>query len=155
MVSKEDFTHDEWEELVFATVAVGNIIIHSDLNVLGAVAETSALVKTSLADPAPGPAGEMQRVLYQALREPGEIELPKGKGPEFVDALFVHVQAAGAAVDRVCTPEEAAGYKDFLASVALAVAEAHKDGGHFGIGGVLVSDKEKAALARIDETLGR
>jgi hypothetical protein len=52
-------------------------------------------------------------------------------------------------LDAKCTQEEAAGFKQWLLDVAQAVAEADKEGSHFGIGGQRVSDKEQTALAEL------
>ena len=52
------------------------------------------------------------------------------------------------------TPEETNEIKEWLAKVAQATAEAAKEGGFLGIGGVLVSDQEKAALATVHDALG-
>jgi hypothetical protein len=41
-----------------------------------------------------------------------------------------------------------------VARVAQATAEAAKEGGFLGFGGTLVSEEEKAAIARIESTLG-
>lgn len=48
-------------------------------------------------------------------------------------------------------PEEAAAMKDWLQAIAQKAAEAAKEGGFLGFGGVTVSDAEKAALGEISE----
>ncbi len=57
-------------------------------------------------------------------------------------------------LDEKCLSEEAAGFKQWIMDIAQAVAEADKEGSHFGIGGVKVTNKEKAALAEIKSYLG-
>jgi hypothetical protein len=52
-------------------------------------------------------------------------------------------------------PEEAAGFKGWLMSIARAAAEAGKeDQGFLGRGGVLVNDAERAALLEVATLLG-
>jgi hypothetical protein len=51
------------------------------------------------------------------------------------------------------SPGELEAFKAAIRSIGKATAEAAKEGGIFGIGGTLVSDDEKAALARIDGAL--
>jgi len=51
-------------------------------------------------------------------------------------------------------PDEAAAFKSWLLSVAQKSAEAGKEGGFLGFGGVAVSDAEKATLAEIAAALG-
>jgi len=45
------------------------------------------------------------------------------------------------------------GFKAWLNSISEKVAEASSEGGFLGIGGVKVSDKEKATLADISKAL--
>jgi hypothetical protein len=50
-------------------------------------------------------------------------------------------------------PSDAAAYKAWLAHISQNVAEASKEGGFLGFGGVQVSDAEKATLAEISAAL--
>jgi hypothetical protein len=50
-------------------------------------------------------------------------------------------------------PEDAAGFKSWLRTVAQRAAEAGKEGGFLGFGGVAVSDAEKATLQEISQAL--
>lgn len=68
-----------------------------------------------------------------------------------LDAL----RAGAALLDARCTPREATGTKHWLLEIARVTAEAGKeDQGFFGRGGVMVNDKERAALALVAEALG-
>ena len=49
---------------------------------------------------------------------------------------------------------DAAGFKAWLQDVARTAAEAGKEGGFMGFGGVAVSDAERATLAEISSALG-
>ena len=51
-------------------------------------------------------------------------------------------------------PHDAAAFKGWLRELSQHVAEAAKEGGFLGIGGVLVSEAEKATLTEISSTLG-
>ena len=51
-------------------------------------------------------------------------------------------------------PDDAAAFKGWLREISQHVAEAAKEGGFLGIGGVLVSEAEKATLTEISSTLG-
>lgn len=65
------------------------------------------------------------------------------------------LRAGGALLDARCTPEEAAGTKRWLLEIAQVTAEAGKeDQGFLGRGGVMVNDKERAALALVADALG-
>lgn len=52
------------------------------------------------------------------------------------------------------SPAEADAYKAMLVGVAQKAAEASKEGGFLGFGGVRVSDKEQAFIAEVKRTLG-
>ena len=62
------------------------------------------------------------------------------------------VKEAAALADRAGA--DGASYKQFVYDVAVAAAEAAKEGDIMGIGGVRVSDEEKAALAQLAQALG-
>jgi hypothetical protein len=51
-------------------------------------------------------------------------------------------------------PQDAPGFKTWLQAIGQNVAEASSEGGFLGIGGVKVSDAEKATLADISKALG-
>ena len=63
------------------------------------------------------------------------------------------LRSAAAVVDQKA-PADAASYKAWLLHTANAVAEASKEGGFLGFGGVAVSDAEKTTLAEIATALG-
>jgi hypothetical protein len=50
-------------------------------------------------------------------------------------------------------PVDAVAFKTWLRQIALSVAEAAKEGGFLGFGGVAVSEAEKATLAEISSAL--
>ena len=51
-------------------------------------------------------------------------------------------------------PDDATAFKEWLREISQHVAEAAKEGGFLGIGGVLVSEVEKATLVEISSALG-
>jgi hypothetical protein len=73
---------------------------------------------------------------------------------EIIAQLLDGLSATVALLDEKATPEEAAEIKQWLYDMAVAVAEAAKEGDFMGIGGVRVNEAEKAMLHRIAETLG-
>jgi hypothetical protein len=94
--------------------------------------------------------------LAQDLTEKMSIpKPPAGARPEQVQAAATEIlRRTSELLANKATPEEAAEVKQWLAKIGQATAEAAKEGGFLGIGGVLVSDEEKAALATIKSTLG-
>jgi hypothetical protein len=65
------------------------------------------------------------------------------------DALVRLIADATAAVKQR-SPGELDAFRATIRSIGKATAEAAKEGGFLGIGGTLVSDDEKAALAKIE-----
>jgi len=51
------------------------------------------------------------------------------------------------------SPGELDAFKTAIRSIGKATAEAAKEGGFLGIGGTLVSDDEKSALAKIEAAM--
>ena len=51
------------------------------------------------------------------------------------------------------SPGQVDAFKATIRSIGKATAEAAKEGGFLGMGGTLVSDDEKAALAKIEAAM--
>ena len=81
----------------------------------------------------------------------GKLAAADGARQRSLDTLRAVVKL----LDSKATPDEAAGYKNWLLQIAQATAEAGKeDQGFLGFGGVAVNDAERAALADIASVLG-
>jgi hypothetical protein len=75
--------------------------------------------------------------------------------PEAAATALDMLRSAAAIVDARATPDDAAGAKRWLLEIAEVAAGAGKeDQGFLGRGGVLVNDRERAALAKVAEALG-
>lgn len=154
MTTKNDFSVEEWQLLTVAPVNAGSYIITADLSVMGAIREMKALGK-ALKDPTP-PAAAQELVAEliadseaQAKNEEEKETAPAQEGEDVREPIRQALQQTATLLDAKCTPAEAAGFKQWLLDVAQAVAEADKEGSHFGIGGQRVSDKEQTALAEL------
>jgi len=105
-------------------------------------------------------ANSAQTPLLKALAEDMKSTMTIPKAPP--GATTAAVQDAATEILRrtsnllgeKATTEEATEVKQWLAKVAEATAEATKEGGFLGFGGTLVSEEEKAAVARVGSTLG-
>jgi hypothetical protein len=76
------------------------------------------------------------------VAKPGELKTKAVEGLRQVSALL-----------EAKTPDDAPAFKAWLQTIAQRVAEAAKEGGFLGFGGVQVSDAEKATLAEISGAL--
>jgi hypothetical protein len=64
------------------------------------------------------------------------------------------VKSAVSLVSAKGSAAEAQAYKDMLVDVAQQAANASKEGGFLGFGGVRVSDKEQAFIAEVSKAVG-
>ena len=83
-----------------------------------------------------------------------EAEFKGAKPADIRTRAIEAVQRAARLVDAKGSPEEAAEFKEWLRAISQKVAEAAKEGGFLGFGGVQVSAEEQAALDEISHALG-
>jgi hypothetical protein len=72
----------------------------------------------------------------------------------FKNAVLERVKSAVELVARKASPAEAEAYRAMLAGVAQKAAEASKEGGFLGFGGVRVSAAEQAFIAEVKKAAG-
>jgi hypothetical protein len=163
MADKTAFPTNEWNEVLAGPLMAAMAVSAADPSgLLGLLKEnfasakalmtakqtsTSGLIKAIVADleTAEGRAAARAAVEGRFSGAPGnEIKMRS------IDAL----RYVAASLDKNA-PEDGAAVKTWLRDIGEAVAEASSEGGFFGLGGVTVSDAEKASLAEIDDALGR
>jgi hypothetical protein len=82
-------------------------------------------------------------------------KVPPGASPDAVQSAATEIlHRTSELLGKKAAPEEATEMKQWLAQIALKTAEATKEGGFLGFGGTLVSDVEKAAIAKVNSSLG-
>jgi hypothetical protein len=156
MSTKADFSADEWDLLRTSPMMAGLLVVlASPSGPIGLVQESTAMGKMIL-----DAATSAQTPLLKALAEDMKSTMTIPKAPAGAtsagvqDAAIEILRRTSNLLDEKATPEEAAEVKQWLAKVAEATAEAAKEGGFLGFGGTLVSDEEKAAMAKVGSTLG-
>src|SRR5262249_38235645 len=87
-----------------------------------------------------------------AARDGLKQKLTGSKPSEIKAKCIETLRQAGAGVDAKA-PGDAAAFKGWLRQISRHVAEACKEGGFLGIGGVAVSEAEKATLNEISSAL--
>jgi hypothetical protein len=149
---KENFTADEWNNLVTLPYAVSMAIIAAAPNVMGIWSETKTMM-TAPPDLAAS-SGSALTGLVSAEARPKLKELVKEQQnlwkqdmAGYRTRVISFCAAAATALAKV-PAEEAAAYKKWILDIGLKVAEASKEHG------VAVSDPEKAALVEISAALG-
>jgi hypothetical protein len=159
MSTKADFTPDEWVQVLrapsWASIAV---VAASPSGPFGVVKELFAAGKL-LAEAKAGGQNPLVSALVNDLstsdgRRQAQPTEASGKSPEEIRQLAVDALKQVASLLDGKAGADAEGFKRWLATLAGRVAEASKEGGFLGIGGVRVSEKETAVLADIGKALG-
>ena len=156
MSTKNDYNAEEWKAIASAPVAAGLFITLSDTSGPIGIAKEAMAVGKAITDAAQGQTPEIVKSIATSMKDSGRPEspdLPKMASREQSRmALTSTIRNAVDAVERH-SPGEAQAYKAWLATVAQKVAEASKEGGFLGMGGTLVSQKEKEALDELSQVL--
>jgi hypothetical protein len=106
---------------------------------------SDALIKAVVAD--------FETAEGRSIARDGLKEKFTGSKPAEIKARCIEtLRQAGAVVDTKA-PGDAAAFKGWLRQISQHVAEASKEGGFLGIGGVSVSEAEKATLTEISSAL--
>lgn len=161
MTTKKDYTIKEWNQLLESPLQAGFYVIYADPSIIGMFKERKVLFKAVLEQTIPEGAQELVGSLVADIKEksenkeqmPSSDDMSKGEIEEVMAKMLDFVQGVATLVDAKATSDEAAGFKEWLFSVAKAVSEAAKEGGFMGMGGERVSDNEEAALENLKSTL--
>jgi hypothetical protein len=158
MTGKADFTAEEWHQLLETPMVAGMVITLASPAIGDTIKESMAVAKTvsnaSLNASGDGLYAELV-VEYQdkATLKQSQPKFAKADIETVKTQAMDEVKAAAALLNQRATSEEAAQVKQLYYDVAVATAEAAKEGVFMGIGGVRVNDAEKAALAELATVL--
>jgi hypothetical protein len=163
MATKASFTTDEWNQVLGGVFMAGFAVTVADPSGLwGLLKETFASGRALMEAKNSPNAGELGQALVNdmetsegrsAAQEFVKGRLRGAKRDEIKQRAIDALRSAAAIVDQKA-PSDAAAYKAWLLHIANNVAEASKEGGFLGFGGVTVSEAEKATLAEIAAALG-
>jgi hypothetical protein len=163
MAGKSNFTPEEWKLLLESVMMLGIAVTVAEPSGLWGLLKESfasgSALRQSKIDPRSSPlikavvadfeTTEGQRTARDGLKE----KLASSKPAEVKVQCIETLRQARALVDAKA-PDDAAAFKGWLRDISQHIAEASKEGGFLGIGGVLVSDAEKATLTEISSALG-
>src|SRR5262249_20534250 len=163
MANKQSFTPEEWTKILESTMLAGMAVTAAEPSGLWGLVKEGFASSSALA---PAKADSGSNELIKAVI--AEYETSEGRAT-IKEALRKRLDGAkpGDAVQRSLdnlrevsailaakAPSDAPAFKAWLSSISQKVAEASSEGGFLGIGGVQVSDAEKATLADISKALG-
>jgi hypothetical protein len=162
MAGKESFSPEEWARVVASPMVASMAITAADPSGLwGLMKEAFAGGQSLLAAKQSAGANPLAKAVADDITTP-EVRaaarermqtLVKGAQIQEIKGRAVEELRGVAALVRSKAPADAAGFTSWLREVAQKAAEAGKEGGFLGFGGVAVSDAEKATLEDIDAAL--
>ena len=165
MANKQSFKPEEWTKILESTMLAGMAVSAAEPSGLwGALKEAFASSSALAAAKANAGSNELVKAVV------ADFETKEGRAA-VQEALRKHLAGATKPADAVQrsldnlrevsailnakAPQEAPAFKAWLQTISQKVAEASSEGGGFlGIGGVQVSETEKATLADISKALG-
>jgi hypothetical protein len=162
MTDKSSFTPDEWKVLLESVTMAGIAITAAEPSGLWGLlkesfAEGGELVKAKM-DPKTNSlikavVADFETSQGRSIARDGLKAQLAGSKPTDIKAKCIEtLRQAGAVVDAKA-PGDAAAFKGWLRQISQHVAEAAPEGGFLGIGGVQVSDIEKATIKEISSAL--
>ena len=163
MANKQSFTPDEWTKVLESVMLAGVAVSAAEPSGLwGTLKEgfassseiakaqldpgTNELIKAAIADLE---TSEGRSSVQEALRK----GFAGAKPADVVQRSLANLREVSAIL-AAKAPGDAPAFKAWLRGISQKVAEASAEGGFLGIGGVQVSDAEKATLADISKALG-
>jgi hypothetical protein len=156
MSTKADYSADEWDLLRTAPMMASILVVAaSPSGPVGLVQESAAAGKMIL-DAADSARTPLLKSLAEDMKSTFAIpKPPPGASPAAVQQAAAEIlHRTSELLGKKATSEEATELKQWLAQIAQKTAEATKEGGFLGFGGTLVSEEEKAAVAKVNSSLG-
>ena len=162
MADKSSFTSDEWKTLLESVMAAGLAVTAAEPHGLWGLLEESFASGKMLAkakmDTAANPlvkavVEDFATSEGRSTSRDGLQEQLSGKKPAELKTACIQILGKVDGILSAKAPTDAAAFKTWLRQISQSVAEAATEGGFLGIGGVLVSDAEKATLAEISSAL--
>lgn len=160
MANKDDFTPEEWDQLVAAPqMAAFYVAFASPSGPVGSFKEMAVyprLIVEAIENPGSNNLIQAVAVFFKDKIDKREMpEMPK-MGMDIVENKAKCMEVLRGIVGPLTNkaPAEAEGFMRWVYQAAVISAEAAKEGGFLGIGGVKVNEAEAAALKEIAGVLG-
>jgi hypothetical protein len=157
MSDKSSFTPEEWQVLFTAAPMIGmGVSLASPNGPFGVVKEMFAVGMAISETLQAGSSNPLVRAVIDDMKARGtKPERPVGMdNPESAKRVVLEtMKRVNTVLAAKSTPDEAAGFKSWLLTIADKVAQASTEGGFFGIGGERISQAEKQAIAELASAL--
>lgn len=156
MSTKADYTDEEWAGLCRAPLVAGFAVSFADPGgPIELTKETMAALRATGAPP--GDQELLAAVSKDALVRAKQHHVVKEldlKSATARQQIVDELAKTNEILSAKATPEEAKSFRTWLIQAAQEAANAAKEGGFFGIGATLVSEREEAMLTQLREILG-
>jgi hypothetical protein len=164
MAVQERFTPEEWQAVVAGPVDAGMLIAFvQPQGPIGLAHEMRAIYEATVTGVINSPSELVREVGAVLARQKGEggeadqlkasAERAKAHAPGDPQAFFLQQLTRAAALVGQKAPADAPAYKHWLVACAERTAQAAKEGGFFGFGGVPVTPRETATITRLKSAL--
>jgi hypothetical protein len=163
MAKQDAFTPEEWTQLRLAPSLVAGGVAAADPSGIFASIKEAASGAQGMAEALKSNSGLELFAALAADRSMPAMPDPKtvlGEGTReqqmqnFKNVVLERVKSAVDLVARKSSPAEADAYRSMLVDVAERAADASKEGGFLGFGGVRVSDPESAFISEVKRATG-
>jgi hypothetical protein len=161
MTDKSNFTPEEWKLFLQSVIAAGIAVTAAEPSGLWGLLKESFAGGSELAKAKmdPGANALIKAVVADFSTAEGSAARDglkntfKGSKPAEIKDKCIEILRQTAAIVDAKAPADATALKNWLQQISQHVAEASKEGGFLGVGGVPVSDAEKATLTEISSAL--
>ncbi len=163
MTTIADFSAEEAQLLTETPFAVGIAVMMAGKSGLGTIKEATAVTTSVMAGRQTFTNDTLIQTLVSTLEAQAKQDRAAAKEmvnpfenvppDQILPTTLERCRQAADLMTQKASSEETANYKAWLMSVADKVASAAKEGDFLGIGGVRVSDAEKAVIQQIGEAL--
>jgi hypothetical protein len=159
MTTKADFTDEEWARLERSPIVAGMAISLADPGgPVEAVKESMAAIKTVMEAAQAGGGELVESVAKSVAEKMRQRHSPLGdfkpRGALAGEEILEDLRAVNELISQKATPEEAAGFREWLLTAAKRTADAAKEGGFLGFKAERVSEGEQRMLDKLGEVLG-
>jgi hypothetical protein len=154
VANKTNFTIEEWDLFRKVPMLTGMIVMASAPSGPLGIFQESAAAAEMLREGLANAKTELMQVLAEDLKSNLSVYRLESESPEEVRSVgLAKLRELGNVLRAKASEEESAEFRSWLKALAGRVAEASKEGGFLGFGGVAVSDGELLALDQIEIAL--
>jgi hypothetical protein len=162
MTTQPAFTTEEWNLLrIVPSLVAGGVSAADPSGIFGSIKEATAGMRGMIGSLQQDSKGGLLAAMFADKSMPGMPDLKTlvGEGnreqqiANLKSAVLTRIKEAANLVSRKATPEEAQAYKQMIMGVAEKTANASKEGGFLGFGGVRVSSAEQSFLNEVKAAL--